>query len=133
MTYKYPESTNEIRLSVAPMLDRTDRHCRYFFRLLAPGVRLYTEMVVAQAILHGNRSWLLDFDPLEHPVALQVPEGAEVAQHVEPVLRALPGAPGLVPPVAALTGLQALPIKSGNDADGTTNGQDLAILLANWS
>jgi tRNA-dihydrouridine synthase A len=54
------------------MLDRTDRHCRYFFRLLAPGIRLYTEMVVAQAILHGDRAWLLDFDPQEHPVALQL-------------------------------------------------------------
>jgi tRNA-dihydrouridine synthase A len=59
-------------LSVAPMLDRTDRHCRYFFRLLAPGIRLYTEMIVAQAILYGNRARLLDFDPLEHPVALQL-------------------------------------------------------------
>jgi len=66
-----PEAGKTI-LSVAPMLDRTDRHCRYFFRLLAPGIRLYTEMVVAQAIRHGDRARLLDFDPLEHPVALQL-------------------------------------------------------------
>jgi len=59
-------------LSVAPMLDRTDRHCRYFFRLLAPDIRLYTEMIVAQAVVHGDQSRLLDFDPLEHPVALQL-------------------------------------------------------------
>lgn len=59
-------------LSVAPMLDRTDRHCRYFFRLLAPDVRLYTEMIVAQAIVYGDQSRLLSFDPLEHPVALQL-------------------------------------------------------------
>jgi len=59
-------------LSVAPMLDKTDRHCRYFFRLLAPDIRLYTEMIVAQAIIHGDRSRLLDFHPLEHPVALQL-------------------------------------------------------------
>lgn len=66
-----PEPISTV-LSVAPMLDRTDRHCRYFFRLLAPGIRLYTEMIVAQAILHGDQSRLLDFDPQEHPVALQL-------------------------------------------------------------
>jgi tRNA-dihydrouridine synthase A len=59
-------------LSVAPMMDRTDRHCRYFMRLLAPDVRLYTEMVVDQALLHGNAERLLRFDPREHPVALQL-------------------------------------------------------------
>lgn len=59
-------------LSVAPMLDRTDRHCRYFFRLLAPDIRLYTEMLVAQAVVHGDRSRLLDFSPIERPLALQL-------------------------------------------------------------
>jgi tRNA-dihydrouridine synthase A len=59
-------------LSVAPMMDRTDRHCRFFLRQIAPGVRLYTEMVTAQAILHGDRDRLLGFDVLEHPVALQL-------------------------------------------------------------
>ena len=60
------------RVAVAPMMDWTDRHCRYFFRLLAPEVRLYTEMVTAQALLHGDPSRLLDFDASEHPVALQL-------------------------------------------------------------
>ncbi len=60
------------RLSVAPMMDWTDRHCRAFHRVLAPGARLYTEMVHAQAVIHGDRSRLLGFDASEHPVALQL-------------------------------------------------------------
>lgn len=60
------------RLSVAPMLDRTDRHCRYFLRQISRRTLLYTEMIVAQAIQYGDRARLLDYDPHEHPVALQV-------------------------------------------------------------
>ena len=60
------------RLCVAPMLDWTDRHCRYFHRLLAPSARLYTEMVTSGAVIHGDRDRLLGFDPAEHPVALQL-------------------------------------------------------------
>jgi tRNA-dihydrouridine synthase A len=58
--------------AVAPMMDWTDRHCRYFHRLLAPHARLYTEMVTAPAVLHGDRARLLGFDASEHPVALQL-------------------------------------------------------------
>ncbi len=54
------------------MMDWTDRHCRYFHRLLAPSARLYTEMVTTGAILHGDRDRFLAFDPMEHPVALQL-------------------------------------------------------------
>jgi len=54
------------------MMDWTDRHCRYFMRLLTPGARLYTEMVTAAAIHHGDYASLLEFDAAEHPVALQV-------------------------------------------------------------
>ncbi len=61
-----------VRLSVAPMMDWTDRHCRVFHRLLAPHARLYTEMVHANAVLLGDRTRLLGFDPVEHPVALQL-------------------------------------------------------------
>ncbi len=64
------------RLSVAPMMDRTDRHCRYFLRLLAPRTLLYTEMITAAALRHGDRRALLEFAPEEHPVALQL-GGAE--------------------------------------------------------
>jgi tRNA-dihydrouridine synthase A len=60
------------RLSVAPMMDWTDRDCRVFHRLLAPGARLYTEMVHAEAVLRGDRERLLGFDAVEHPLALQL-------------------------------------------------------------
>ena len=60
------------RLCVAPMMDWTDRHCRAFHRVLAPHARLYTEMVHAQAVLHGDRARLLAHDASEHPVALQL-------------------------------------------------------------
>ncbi|WP_242109027.1 tRNA dihydrouridine(20/20a) synthase DusA [Luteimonas aquatica] len=60
------------RLSVAPMMDWTDTHCRVFHRLLAPGARLYTEMVHANAVLHGDLGRLLAMDASEHPVALQL-------------------------------------------------------------
>lgn len=60
------------RLSVAPMMDWTDRHCRTFHRLLAPAAVLYTEMVTTGAILHGDRDHLLGFNEAEHPLALQL-------------------------------------------------------------
>jgi tRNA-dihydrouridine synthase A len=59
-------------LCVAPMMERTDRHCRYFLRLVAPSCYLYTEMVTSAALRHGDRARLLAFDPAEHPVALQL-------------------------------------------------------------
>jgi len=59
-------------LSVAPMMDWTDRHCRYFHRLLAPAALLYTEMVTTGAILHGDADRFLAFSPEEHPLALQL-------------------------------------------------------------
>ncbi len=60
------------KFSVAPMMDWTDRHCRYLHRLLTKRALLYTEMVVADAAIHGNRDRLLGFDDTEHPVALQL-------------------------------------------------------------
>ncbi|MET0066411.1 MAG: tRNA dihydrouridine(20/20a) synthase DusA [Candidatus Thiodiazotropha sp.] len=60
------------RFSVAPMLDWTDRYCRYFLRLISRHTLLYTEMVTTGAILHGKRARFLDFDPNEHPIALQL-------------------------------------------------------------
>ena len=60
------------RLSVAPMMDWTDRHCRFFHRLITRRTRLYTEMVTTGALLHGDVSRHLDFDPEEHPLALQL-------------------------------------------------------------
>ncbi|MFI4986700.1 MAG: tRNA dihydrouridine(20/20a) synthase DusA [Alphaproteobacteria bacterium] len=60
------------RLSVAPMMDHTDRHCRYFLRLLSRRVLLYSEMVTTAAVLCGERQRLIGFDPAEHPIALQL-------------------------------------------------------------
>jgi tRNA-dihydrouridine synthase A len=60
------------RLCVAPMMDWTDRHCRYFLRLVTRRARLYTEMITAPALAHGDVPYHLDFDPAEHPVALQL-------------------------------------------------------------
>jgi tRNA-dihydrouridine synthase A len=59
-------------ISVAPMMDCTDRHCRFFLRLLAPDVRLYTEMITAQAIINGDRDRLLGYHPSEKPLSLQL-------------------------------------------------------------
>jgi tRNA-dihydrouridine synthase A len=60
------------RLTTAPMMDWSDRHCRYFFRLLAPQARVYTEMITAAALVHGNVPKHLDYNEEEHPVALQL-------------------------------------------------------------
>ncbi|MBV8784366.1 MAG: tRNA dihydrouridine(20/20a) synthase DusA [Gammaproteobacteria bacterium] len=60
------------RIAVAPMMDWTDRHCRYFLRGFAPHVLLYTEMITAAAVLRGDRERLLGFHPDEHPLALQL-------------------------------------------------------------
>lgn len=71
------------RISVAPMMDWTDRHCRYFLRLITKKTLLYTEMINAKALVHGNALNLLDFNAEEHPLALQlggnVPEELAIA------------------------------------------------------
>ena len=69
----YREFTNDGKVfAVAPMMDWTDRHCRFFHRLLTKRALLYTEMVVADAVIHGDRERLIGFSDVEHPVALQV-------------------------------------------------------------
>ncbi|MGB6446599.1 MAG: tRNA dihydrouridine(20/20a) synthase DusA [Xanthobacteraceae bacterium] len=60
------------RFSVAPMMEWTDRHCRFFHRGLTRRALLYTEMLTTGAVLHGDRARLLRFDPSEHPLALQL-------------------------------------------------------------
>ena len=60
------------RFSIAPMMEWTDRHCRFFHRLLTRRALLYTEMITTGAVLRGNRARLLAFDPAEHPVAVQL-------------------------------------------------------------
>ena len=69
---KKPTGLPAYRFSVAPMMDWTDRHCRYFHRLMTRRALLYTEMISAPALLHGDADRLLAHDPAEHPVALQL-------------------------------------------------------------
>lgn len=66
------QSSYNHRFAVAPMIDWTDRRCRFFHRRLTKRALLYTEMIVADAILHGNQERVLGFDDCEHPVALQL-------------------------------------------------------------
>jgi tRNA-dihydrouridine synthase A len=65
---KYKES----RFAIAPMMEWTDRHCRFFHRLLTRRALIYTEMITTAAVLHGDRARLMAFDPAERPVALQL-------------------------------------------------------------
>ncbi len=73
------------RISIAPMIDITDRHFRYFCRLLTKKSMLYTEMITSSAIVHGDRKKLLDFDSFEKPIALQIAgcDKKEIAQAVK--------------------------------------------------
>ncbi|MCB2118546.1 MAG: tRNA dihydrouridine(20/20a) synthase DusA [Rhodobacteraceae bacterium] len=81
---KYNKNNAEAasRLSVAPMMDWTDRHCRYFHRQMSRHALLYTEMVTSPAVIHGDRDRLLGFDATEHPVALQL-GGSDPAELAE--------------------------------------------------
>src|SRR5437763_3526379 len=60
------------RFNIAPMMEWTDRHCRFFHRLLTRRALIYTEMITTGAVLHGDRARLLAYDAAEHPVALQL-------------------------------------------------------------
>ena len=66
------QQNQDFTLSVAPMMDWTDRHCRWFHRRLSRHALLYTEMVVADAVIHGDKDFLIAYNPEEHPVALQI-------------------------------------------------------------
>jgi tRNA-dihydrouridine synthase A len=59
-------------VSIAPMMDWTDKHCRYFYRLLSQCTQLYTEMITSKAILKGDKNRLLDYNAVEHPLVLQI-------------------------------------------------------------
>lgn len=107
----------EQRVTVAPMMDWTDRHCRYFLRTISPRAGLYTEMVTAAALHHGDRQRLLAFDRAEHPVALQL-GGSE---------------PELMAEAAALgdaAGYDEININVGCPSDRVQSGQFGACLMA---
>jgi tRNA-dihydrouridine synthase A len=72
MKTKNSSISTAARFSVAPMMDWTDRHCRFFHRQISREALLYTEMVTAPAVVHGDRDRLLGFDAAEHPAALQL-------------------------------------------------------------
>src|ERR1039458_2620815 len=67
------------RFAIAPMMEWTDRHCRFFHRLLTRRALIYTEMLTAGAVLRGDRARSLGFNPFEHPVALQLGGGDPAA------------------------------------------------------
>ena len=105
------------RFSVAPMMEWTDRHCRYFHRQLSKHAWLYTEMVTSAAIAHGDRQRLLGFDPAEHPVALQLggSDPDELARAAE---------------VGAAFGYDEINLNCGCPSDRVQSGRFGACLMA---
>jgi tRNA-dihydrouridine synthase A len=105
------------RIAVAPMMDWTDRHCRYFMRLLSPGAFLYTEMITANAIHFGDAGLLLRYDQSEHPIAIQL-GGSDPAMMAEAAIR------------AAGVGYDEININVGCPSDRVQSGQFGACLMA---
>ncbi|WP_051158501.1 tRNA dihydrouridine(20/20a) synthase DusA [Nodosilinea nodulosa] len=106
----------EVPVSIAPMMDRTDRHYRYFMRQITRQTLLYTEMVTAQAILHGDREHLLGFTPSESPLVLQV--GGDDPQMLATCAR-----------VAADFGYDAINLNVGCPSDRVRSGNFGACLM----
>jgi len=115
---QFAETRCSARLSVAPMMDWTDRHCRYVHRLLSRNALLYTEMVTAPAVIHGDRERLLGFDPAEHPVALQL-GGSDPAQLAEATR------------IAADYGYDEINLNVGCPSDRVQSGSFGAVLMEN--
>src|SRR5579872_1094710 len=107
----------EHRVSVAPMMDYTDRHFRYFLRLMTRHSRLYTEMLTTGAILRGDRRYLLEFNPAEHPLALQL-GGSEPAALAECAR------------IAADMGYDEVNLNAGCPSDRVQSGRFGACLMA---
>ncbi|MDO6591845.1 tRNA dihydrouridine(20/20a) synthase DusA [Loktanella sp. D2R18] len=104
------------RLSVAPMMDWTDRHCRYLHRLMSQRALLYTEMVTAPAVIHGDRDRLLGFDASEHPIAVQL-GGSDPVQLAEAAR------------IAADYGYDEINLNCGCPSDRVQSGRFGAILM----
>jgi tRNA-dihydrouridine synthase A len=105
------------RFSVAPMLDWTDRHCRFFHRLISRQALLYTEMITTGALLYGDRQRFLQFDPCEHPLALQL-GGSE------------PAALAACAKIAEDFGYDEVNLNVGCPSDRVQNGRFGACLMA---
>jgi tRNA-dihydrouridine synthase A len=99
------------------MMDWTDRHCRYFMRLLSPGAFLYTEMITANALHYGEADKLLRYDPSEHPIAIQL-GGSDPTMMAEAARK------------AAAQGYDEININVGCPSDRVQNGQFGACLMA---
>jgi tRNA-dihydrouridine synthase A len=110
------QKTGHHRFCIAPMMEWTDRHCRFFHRLLTRRALLYTEMLTTGAVLHGDRARLLRFDPAEHPVALQL-GGSE------------PGALAECARVGADTGFDEINLNAGCPSDRVQEGRFGACLM----
>ncbi len=110
-------SKNTPYIAVAPMMDWTDRHARYFLRLIAPHVHLYTEMITTGAILHGDRDRHLRFSEAEQPVALQL-GGSDPAAMAE------------CAKIGADYGYDEININCGCPSDRVQNGHFGACLMA---
>jgi tRNA-dihydrouridine synthase A len=108
---------SDFPLSVAPMMEWTDRHCRFFLRLLAPRTIMYTEMVTTGAILHGDQARFLDFHPDEHPIVLQL-GGADPAELAECAR------------IGAAWGYDAINLNCGCPSDRVQSGRFGACLMA---
>ncbi|MEZ5824464.1 MAG: tRNA dihydrouridine(20/20a) synthase DusA [Geminicoccaceae bacterium] len=104
-------------LSVAPMIDWTDRHCRYFHRLIAPRAVLYTEMITTGAIIHGGAQRYLAHDESEHPLVLQL-GGSDPGELAEAVRQARP------------FGFDAINLNVGCPSDRVLSGRFGACLMA---
>ena len=109
-------ATKAACLSVAPMMDWTDRHCRYFHRLMSAHALLYTEMVTAPAVIHGDRERLLGFNAEEHPVAVQL-GGSDPAQLAQATR------------IAAEYGYDEINLNVGCPSDRVQSGSFGAILM----
>jgi tRNA-dihydrouridine synthase A len=105
------------RFCVAPMMDGTDRHDRYFLRLISRHAWLYSEMVTADAVLHGDRRRLIGFDSAEHPVALQL-GGSDPAKLAEAAA------------IGAAEGYDEINLNVGCPSDRVQDGRFGACLMA---
>jgi tRNA-dihydrouridine synthase A len=105
------------RFSVAPMMEWTDRHCRFFHRLLTRQALLYTEMLTTGAVLHGDRARLLRYDAAEHPLALQL--GGSNPQALAACAR-----------IGADLGFDEINLNAGCPSDRVQDGRFGACLMA---
>lgn len=111
-------NTIDRRLSIAPMMDHTDKHFRYFMRLLSKHAVLYTEMITTGALIHGDRKRFLDFNTIEHPLAIQL--GGSNPEDLAECAR-----------IAEAEGYDEVNLNIGCPSDRVQNGQFGACLMSN--